>query len=119
MTGIGSVGIGGPASLGNGSIRPSAFSSVRGGTIEFRRWSTSERCTARRRFVWPGSWSAIAPSTQTTIRPTTAPTSTPAAESSWRTVGASRLRTAAPRELPTTSKVTASVTAPASASTGA
>ena len=33
----GCVGTGGPARLGNGSIRPSAFSSVRGGTIELRR----------------------------------------------------------------------------------
>ena len=31
----GSVGSGGPAKLGNGSIRASAFSSERGGTIPF------------------------------------------------------------------------------------
>src|SRR5947208_17021136 len=36
----GRVGTGGPARFGNGSIRPSAFSSVRGGTIEFSRLST-------------------------------------------------------------------------------
>ena len=38
---------------------------------------TAERCTARRRSACPGSWSAIAPSTQTTASPIRAPASTP------------------------------------------
>ena len=38
-----SVGTGGPAMLGNGSTRLSAFSSVRGGTIAFSRSRMRER----------------------------------------------------------------------------
>ncbi len=51
----GSVGTGGPASAGNGSIRASACKTVRGGTIESSRRSSSERCADCRRSVWPGS----------------------------------------------------------------
>ena len=36
----GSVGTGGPAKVGNGSMRASALSRLRGGTISFRRWMT-------------------------------------------------------------------------------
>ena len=93
----GSVGTGGPAKLGNGSIRASAFSSERGGTISFSCCSTYERCTARRRSAWPGSCSAIAPSTQTIAKPISAPATTPPAESSARTPRArSRLRISEP-----------------------
>ena len=57
---------------------------VRGGTIEFSRRRTSERWTACRNAVCPGSCSAIAPSTQTTTRPIRAPATTPANESASR-----------------------------------
>ena len=115
----GRVGTGGPVRLWNGSIRPSAFRIVLGGTISFRRCSTTDRCTERRSCAWPGSWSAIAPSTQTATRPTSAPVSTPNAESTARRFRRSRLLSAAPSELPTTSNRTASETAPTTAITGA
>ncbi len=114
----GSVGTGGPASAGNGSIRASAFRTVRGGTIESSRRSTSERCAARRRIVLPGKLERHHAEHPDGVEPDQAPANTPATESASRKNRRSRRRTAAPSVLPSSSNATANPTAPASAIAG-
>ena len=54
----------GPAIVGNGSIRASAFKMLAGGTTSLSRWRSAELCAPRRRSVCPGSSRATAPRTQ-------------------------------------------------------
>src|SRR6266566_1745341 len=54
----------GPPSAGNGSNRASARNNADGGSKLFSCLRTNDRCTSRRRYVWPGSWSATTPTTQ-------------------------------------------------------
>src|SRR4051794_39582993 len=80
----GTPGARGPAIDGNGSMRASRCRRRRGGTRSSRRRTISERRTASRNPVCPGTSSAVAPSTQTKASPVTAPNASPPSESRMR-----------------------------------
>ena len=80
----GSVGALGPAIDGNGSMRASRLSRVRGGSAALSCLTIAERSTWERNPVSPGVSSATEDPTQTIASPMATPSRSPPAESSTR-----------------------------------
>ena len=112
----GSVGAFGPTIEGNGSMRASRLSSVRGGRAESSCLTIAERSTCWRNAVRPGVRSATEAPTQTIASPIAPPSRRPPAESMSRS-GVIRMP---PRmNEPATSAPNCSSTAPSTAPTSA